>query len=131
MTKLDGAIFGLKGKQVEVTEFGSTAAGERVVGFQGKVYALKGKTVDVTARTHGEGALANLQRQINSMSGRNIDVNTYYRDYRQTVDMGTYKARAAGGIDGIDPMAVGGMYARARVGRSGSVRHVQAGHPHG
>lgn len=109
VTKLDGAIFGLKGKQVEVTEFGSTAAGERVVGFQGKVYALKGKTVDVTARTHGEGALANLQRQINSMSGRNIDVNTYYRDYRQTVDMGTYKARAEGGIDGIQPMAEGGM----------------------
>lgn len=115
VTKLDGAIFGLKGKQVEVTEFGSTAAGERVVGFQGKVYALKGKTVDVTARTHGEAALANLQRQINSMSGRNIDVNTYYREYRQTVDMGTYKARAAGGIDGIDPMAIGGMRAPGSV----------------
>lgn len=111
VTKLDGAIFGLKGKQVEVTEFGSTAAGERVVGFQGKVYALQGKSVDVTARTHGEGALANLQRQINSMSGRNIDVNTYYRDYRQTVDMGTYKAKAAGGIEshGVTLMADGGM----------------------
>lgn len=49
------------------------------------------------------------------MSGRNIDVNTYYREYRQTVDMGTYKARAAGGIDGIDPMAIGGMRAPGSV----------------
>lgn len=106
---LDRKVKTLDGKTVTVQEVGSTTSGERVVILNGKIYALRGKTVDVTARTHGEGALANLQRIINGMSGRNIDVNTYYRDYRQTVDMGTYKARAAGGIDGIQPMAEGGM----------------------
>lgn len=107
--KMDGAIFGLRGKTVKVEEIGATPSGDRVVRLDGKIYALRGKTVDVTAQVRGGAALANLQRQINSMSGRSINVNTYYNEYRRTVDMGTWKARAMGGIDGIQPMAEGGM----------------------
>src|SRR5690606_23015494 len=96
-------------------EVGATLAGDRVVRLNGKIYTLKGKTVDVVARTSGEQALANLQGQINRMSGRNLNVNTYMNTYKSVTDMGTYKARAMGGIDGIQPMAQGGMLAGGSV----------------
>lgn len=115
--ELDGSIFGLKGKTVKVEEIGATASGDRVVRLDGKIYTLKGKTVDVIARTSGEQALANLQGQINRMSGRSISVNTYYNEYRSITDMGTYKARAMGGIEshGVTLMEDGGMIAPGRM----------------
>ncbi len=109
--ELDGSILGLKGKTVKVTEIGSTASGDRVVQLGNNIWVLKGKSVDVVARTSGEQALANLQAQINRMSGRDIHVNTYMNEYRSITDMGTYKARALGGLDvhGVSKMAQGGM----------------------
>lgn len=109
--ELDGSILGLKGKTVKVTEIGSTASGDRVVQLGNKIWVLKGKDVTVTAKTQGEQALANLQAQINRMSGRDIHVNTYMNEYRSITDMGTYKARAHGGLDvhGVTKMAQGGM----------------------
>lgn len=109
--KMDGAIFGLEGKTVKVEEIGSTASGDRVVRLDGKIYRLSGKTVNVQANVSGESQVNSLQNAINRMSGRNINVNTYYNEYRRTVDMGTYKAKAAGGIEsrGVTLMADGGM----------------------
>ena len=114
---LEYKIIGLDGKTVTVQEIGSTPSGDRVVMLDGKIQVLKGKTVDVVAQTHGEAALANLQGMIDRMSGRSISVNTYMNTYRKTVDMGTYKARAAGGIEsrGVTLMEDGGMVGAGRM----------------
>ena len=96
---MNGKIRVLKGKTVNVDERGATASKGRVDNMRGSIQATKGKTVDVSVRTYGQSALANLQSQINRMSGRDIYVNTWMTTHRKTVDMGTWKARALGGID--------------------------------
>ncbi|WP_346007156.1 phage tail tape measure protein [Janibacter terrae] len=110
--ELDGSILGLDGKTVKVTEIGSTPSGDRVVQLGKKIWVLKGKDVDITADTsQATSAIDGLNRMIAQMNGREINIDTRHRTFYEThgIPMGVQRSRWAGGIDGIEPMAAGGM----------------------
>lgn len=104
---LDASILGLKGKTVQVQEIGSTASGGRVVSFKGKIYEVpESRTTSLNAQVGGLWDVATLRDTINSIP---LIKNVVIRATTVGAAIGIAGGRWAGGIDGIDPMAAGGV----------------------
>ena len=96
-------IASINGKTVTVTEVGTTEAGNRVVSFKNKIYEVPpSRTSNVTANVHGLWDVQGLVGAINAVQNKSVTI--------QAAVIGAgIGARWAGGIDGVDPMAAGGM----------------------
>lgn len=103
---MDGAIFGLKGKTVKVEEIGSNASGDRVVRFRDKIYTVKDRSVDVRANVHGLWDVGALAGSIGGLHDKTVTVTAVTN---QITRIFGGRQRWAGGIDGEQPMAAGGV----------------------
>ena len=96
-------IASINGKTVTVTEVGTTEAGNRVVMFKNKIYEVPpSRTSNIHANVHGLWDVQGLVGAIAAVQDKSVTI--------QAAVIGAgLGARWAGGIDGIDPMAAGGM----------------------